>query len=226
MTSKSSLASPIPALIGLGLLAASGLGHAALLTSAPAGGTLVIDFDGVAGFNVIGPVQIGGPIGHDVTVASTSSFNGLYFSFDGWGMVDNGEWKDRTYVGLNSHNDVMEFAFNDAKVKAVGGQIGYARGYSEALPLIITVLDGNRNVLESYNLSEVADIVTPNAVNGSEFRGIARDVADIAYFQISGGEANALDDLTLSYAPVPLPGTLAMALGGVAVLARRVRRRA
>ena len=162
-----------------------------------------------------------------MTVASSEPGNGLYFSYDGWGMADNGQCINRTYVGLNSHVDIMEFSFNDGPVATVGGQIGYARGCCGDVPLVITALDANRAVLESFNLSELADIVTPDATNGSAFRGIARNTADIAFFQISGGEANAIDDLTLAYAPtpVPLPGSLALALGGLTMLAGAARRR-
>jgi len=227
MKTRTSHRAQFAALVGLGLLAAAGMSQAALITAAPASGTLVINFDEVIGSEVSHPVQIGTPVGHDVTVASSDPGNGLYFSYSGWGMADNGQWVDRTYVGLNSHDDIMVFAFNDAPVATVGGQIGYARGCCGDVPLFITALDANMAVLESYNLSELADIVTPDAENGSAFRGIARAVADIAFFQISGGEANAIDDLTLAYGPtpVPLPGSLAMALGGLAVLAGSARRR-
>lgn len=231
MTNVLKLSSRLGALLGLGLLATSGMTQAALLTTAPASGTVVINFDNLTlengPFNVSVPVQLGDAIGHDVTVVSSDPDNGLYFHYDGWGMADNGQWANRTYVGLNSHDDIMEFAFHDAPVATVGGQLGYARGCCGDVPLVITVLDANRAVLEIYNLSELADIVTPNAINGSAFRGIGRNVADIAFFQISGGEANALDDLTLAYtpSPVPLPGTLGMALGALTMLAGAARRR-
>lgn len=218
----------LAALLSLGLLASTGIVQAALVTAPPASGALVINFDAESGTDVDGAVQIGDVIGHHVTVASSNPFNGLYFHFSGWGLADNGSWQDRTYVGLNSHDDIMTFAFNDAPVSSVGGQMNYARGCCGDVPLVISALDAGMTVLETYNLSEIADIITPDAINGSAFRGIARDSADIAFFQISGGEANAIDDLTLTYAtsPVPVPGSLGLALGGMALLAAAGRRRA
>ena len=217
----------LAALLGLGLLVSIGSAQAALLTAPPASGTLVINFDAESGSNIATAVQIGDVIGHHITVASSEPGNGLYFHFSGWGLADNGSWENRTYVGLNSHVDIMTFAFNDAPVSTVGGQMNYARGCCGEVPLVITALDASMTILETYNLSELADIITPNAINGSEFRGIARDHADIAFFQISGGEANAIDDLTLQYAasPVPVPASLTLACGGIALLAARARRR-
>lgn len=179
-------------------LAYGTVAHAALLTSNTITSPLVIDFsDQSAQAGVIGPVQIGNLVGMDVTVESSSGTNGLYFNYNGWGLGSNGTWGDpKTYVSLNGSDDVITFSFNNGPVSAVGGFINYARGFNS--DLVITALDAGMNVLESYNISQLADIITPSGFNQGAFRGISRPTADISYFQLSAGEANALDDLTFT----------------------------
>jgi hypothetical protein len=65
------------------------------------------------------------------------------------------------------------------------------------------------NLLESYNLTTLANIITPNQLNGGAFRGIDRGTNDISFFQVTG-YVPVLDDLTFSRgtAPVPEPATI------------------
>jgi PEP-CTERM motif len=218
----------IAAVAVLGLVALAPA-HATLLTSNTLSGTTVIDFsDQPNQSGTFGAVQIGTLVGQNVTVASSSNSNGLYFNYNGWVLGDNGYWGNgKTYVSLNDSNDSMLFAFNDGPVSAVGGFLNYA--VSSLLPtqdLIITALDSSMAVLESYDLTTLANIITPSGVNEGAFRGIQRGTSDIAYFQISGGLANALDDLTFisGATTVPEPGTLflfGLALAGLGIARRK-----
>lgn len=193
----------------LGALSAGTVAQAALITSNTMTGASVINFDGTSGINVIGNVQIGAGIRENITVSSSSTTNGLFFNFNGWGLPINGNWGGgRTYVSLNGTTDDILFAFNTGPVAEVGGFMSYAR--SPGYNLIISALDASMAVLESYNVTALADIVD-TSFNGGAFRGISRAANDISYFRISGGRANAIDDLTfVRTSAVPEPGTLAL----------------
>lgn len=215
------------------LLAASALGaclftgsaQATFITANSINGT-TINFDALpTAQDVLGQVQIGDS--NDITVESSSNSNGLYFNYNGWGLVDNGTYGGgMTYVSLNGGSDSMIISFNDGPVNAVGGFLNYAR-YSGAGDLIISALDINMDVLESYNITQLADIITPNGFNEGAFRGITRGTADISFFEISGGLANTLDDLTYGSGDsmsVAEPGTLALVLVGLMGLGLRRRK--
>ena len=96
---------------------------------------------------------------------------------------------------------------------------------SEIIDLIITALDRDGDLLESYTLNTLAPISTPGGLNEGAFRGISRDTFDIAAFRVSNGFV-VLDDLTF-HAAVPVPAALWLfgsgLLGLVAVAKRKVR---
>lgn len=196
----------IKATLMVGLtVGASLVANAELVTSNTFTSPLVIDFSTQATVvSESGPVQIGNLVGQDVTVQTIDGTTQLYTNFNGWFLVNNGSWgAPQTYISANATSG-MRYAFNGGAVAQVGGFLNYARGGTVA-PLTITARDSSLNILETYDINNLADIVTPGALNGGAFRGISRPTADIAFFDITG-LALVLDNLTFSVAAAAPPG--------------------
>jgi hypothetical protein len=84
------------------------------------------------------------------------------------------------------------------------------------------------NLLESYDLSAVAPIPTPNGINDGAFRGVRRASADIRFFEIDGsfllvGDLTTADPGT---SVVPVPASLPLMATGLVALFALQRRRA
>ncbi len=203
--------------------------NADLLTSDTIPNSVVVDFSTQPTVsNVTGPIQIGDLVGLDIEVTTITNNNGLYANYNGWGLCDNGNWSSpRTYISSQSQEG-MRIAFNDGPVSQVGALMNNARGCGP--DMVITALDADMNVLETYNITQLAEIVT----NDGAFRGISRPSADIAYLEVNG-ESPVLDDLTfsadagiaISTTPVPMSvGSLVLLAGilslfGLITLRRR-----
>lgn len=211
------------------LLPAAGFGG--LITVNNIGNPVVIGFDD---FDVpyifsAGPHQVGNLVGLDVVLTSTDS--STVIGYGSYGLNGNGEWQRGAnpvlggLVGLNTDSGSFLFTFNGFTVSAVGGFINYADlNYSD---VIIDALDSGFNVLESYNITQLAPISTPGGTDQGAFRGIARATADIAAFRVSNAYV-VLDDLTLGDATgtvIPEPGTWALSVSALAALALLRRRR-
>jgi hypothetical protein len=214
------------------LMAESIIANAALVTSDTISSPVVIDFSTQATVsNVAGPIQIGSLVGQDVTVQTVDGSSALYTNFNGWGLINNGTWNaPQTYVSFNQVGG-LRFSFNSGPVAQVGGFMNYAIGGSPT-HLIITALDAGLNVLETYDITNLADIVTPAGANAGAFRGIVRPTADIAFFEVSANDP-VLDNLTFSSnggtptassIPVPTMSIYALALTTVGLLLVATRR--
>ena len=141
------------------------------------------------------------------------------------GSVINGSWGGGiTYVSANDATPgSLIFSFNDGPVSAVGGFINYFPDSADDLS--ITALDAGMNVLETFNITALADILTPSGFNDGAFRGIDRGIDDIAFFELTGSFP-VLDDLTFTRdrAIVPEPSSLVMltlVLAGVSFVGRK-----
>lgn len=167
--------------------------HATLLTADTIASSTVVDFSTQPTVtNQMGPIQIGTLVGEDITATSTTA--DLSTNFDGWGLGSNGNWgSPQTYISAQSAAPML-IAFNDGPVSEVGGIMNDFPGGGD---LTITAFDAGMAVLETYNVTNLANISTPGGNNAGEFRGISRPTNDIAFFQIEG-ESPVLDDLTFA----------------------------
>ncbi len=185
-----------------------GASNATLITTDTISNSTIIDFEGFATLgDVSGPVQVGTFVGEDVTVDGNPN-TGLYLNWSGWGLVSNGRWGDgMTFIGGNdARPGSFTFSFNDGPVSVVGGFMNHAPDFSE--DLMISAFDSGMNLLESYNITALADIITPGGINDGGFRGIERGTNDIAFFNVSG-YVPVLDDLTFARSDsVPEPSAL------------------
>jgi len=190
-------------IVAVAVLAFSAItSNAGLVTSAgDIPNSTVIDFSTQPTVsNAPGPIQIGDAVGMDVTVDGNPN-TGFYTNFDGWGLCDNGSWgSPQTYISANdARPGTIRVAFNDGPVSAVGGFMNHAP--CDSATLTISAYDAGMNLLETYDIT--ADAVTPGGYNAGVFRGISRNAADIAYFEIFGG-VPVLDDVTFNANPVLL----------------------
>ncbi|MCC9640945.1 hypothetical protein LOC71_01575 [Rhodopirellula sp. JC740] len=160
---------------------------------------LVIDFSQFAGSLAFtsGPIQIGGPVGENIEYSSTfsSSVIGEPVPPGNYGLGSNAFWNNgrQGFVGINSDTATIRFDFNDGLVSEVGGFVNYDPG--AATDFVISAIDSNNTVLESYNISDDAPISTNGFPNDGAFRGISRATQDIAAFSITGAQG-VLDNLT------------------------------
>jgi len=201
--------------------------NAALVTNpASLGSSTVIDFSQFNGsfLNTTGPVQIGGVVGLNVTWQSTSNSsvigNGTY------GLGSNGVWDfgRNGYTGTNSDTAAMTYRFLDGPVTGVGGFVNYTVASDGPSDAIISVLGASDVVLESYNISVLAPIITPNAINGGAFRGILRNSTDVYALRLSN-KFSVLDKPSIT-SQVPESSSFilsAIALTGMGALRKRFR---
>jgi len=217
------------------VVAASGMARADLLTANTIESPKVITFDDQGALtSVTSFVEIGDDaVGEYVFVmpGTGSASGGLYFNQDDWQLAGNGDWgRPKTYVGMKDTASVLLFQFFEGPVSAVGGFMNYPR--FAGLPLAIAAYNSSKTIIESYIVTDVADIVTPGGYNAGAFRGIQRATNDITYFVVVGGPGTALDNLTFgrvgSAAPtagIAEPGAIGLLALGLAGLAARRRLR-
>ena len=197
------------------------------------GTTATVDLSPYAGAGKIqttGPLNLGGSLGFLVEFNSTNSDLSTLGS-DDYGLGVNGRWGGLPYVALDfdlfgGDGYSMTFRFGKA-FRAAAARVNYAvPDLDDVLAgvvygdVLMEALADDGSVLESYNLTQDAPVLTPNEVNGGSWRGVVRNSTDLYGLRFSNAGV-VLRDLTLAspgpaVQPIPEPSTfslMAAALG-------------
>lgn len=152
--------------------------------------------------NVAGPIAIGSSVGEDLNVSGNPN-SGIYVNHtSNWGLVGNGNWNGLPLIGADDASPgSLIFSFAEP-VSAVGGFMNHAP--DQGADLIIYAYDANMNLLETYNVTSDAPIVTPGATNEGGFRGIERNASDIYFFEVYG-YVQVLSTFTFTRGVAPEP---------------------
>lgn len=219
-------------LMGIAFLAISGPAHAAPILSNTLVLPTVVDFSQFAPAPVIssGPIQVGGLVGENITVSGDPNSSLFLTNIPGWSLINNGGWGSgrNGYFGANNASPgSATFTFHDGPVSGVGGFMNSCLGCDpNDEDLVISVFDVSNVLLETYNVSTNAPILTPGGSNAGAFRGFSRATNDIASFSVTG-HFQVVDDLafTRASAQVPEAGTVALFGLGLAGLGYARRKR-
>lgn len=211
--------------------------QAGLITSAPPGGTTLLDFNAFPDQRIsLGPVDLFAENGAKATFTAINPFGVAVFSSILYGLGDNGVWSNKAYTSASVNGDEqqgllssMTFTF-ETGVATVGGFMNYVfstspNPYYDASTVAIRALGKDGSILEEYKLEELAPIRTLNGENEGAFRGITRAGADIFAFQMTGGTiVRNLQFDGAALAPVPEPASIALFTGALFALGAATRR--
>jgi hypothetical protein len=147
--------------------------------------------------------------------------NGLTGS-EGYGFGDNGLSIRLPIIGSNSESDAISFRFA-TPVSQFGALMNYAvlGGQPFGAAPVISAFDAADQLIARFDLSVLAPIDTPNALNAFAFRGIS--AAGIARFDVAGSFI-ALAGGTGMGGAVPEPASWALLIGGFGLVGSALRR--
>jgi len=159
---------------------------------------------------------------------SASGGSACYPYSDSFGLQVNGTW-DNGLIGDGSGGTTLTVDLGGL-YSWVGGFVDYEIKFEgnppDALPPVMAAIAADGvTVLESYDLSVFAPILTPGGYNEGAFRGIDYGSAEIRYLEF-GGSHTLMHSITLGGSNVAEPATIllagsALAAFGLGLLRRR-----
>lgn len=201
-------------------------------TFAPTTELITFDsYDGLVYDSTLYPLGL--YLDNDGDVLLTTGNGGALVGAFAQDLVGNGLWGarfDPTPTGSGNFlaaTQTLNFNFG-----ADGPQARVGAFFNLSQPLVgpklgsitLTALDENFVVLETLTFGVDTSF---DGYNEGVFAGFRRTSADIANFRVSfsAGQSLVMDDLHLSMAPVPEPGTYALMAGGLGLMGWFARRR-
>lgn len=172
-----------------------------------------------------GPVAIDG-LTFTVVSDSTNSGQGGVLGQGGYGLADNGSFGgDAVYAAVDGPTGYAQF-LGDKGFSQFGLFFNYAPGIGN--PATIASLNAAGDVIDSFNIEELAPISTPGGFNEFAFRGIGYEDGTEVYGIRFGGAyilATGTADGVPSTGGVPEPATWAMLIAGFGLVGASARRR-
>jgi hypothetical protein len=166
------------------------------------------DFDALVG---VGPTQVGTSVGQDVVfTASLPSTLGAFIA----DLGTNGLWgAGKVFAATGSDEatgfGLLHYTFTDKVTSRAGATLNSFDGS----PILLIAYGADTTILEAH----IVGVATPAGFNEGSFFGIVRPGADIRAIAF-GGTGLVMDDLTFT-TPVPEPGTWAMMVAGLGLVA-------
>ena len=188
----------------------------------------------------VGPIELPGMV-FTRSNSETNTGQGAVLGQGQYLLSGNGAFgAGAVYAGLDGAGGYMQFMLTGDAVSEFGAYVTYSTEYADSTKSLdtnpfIAALDRDGNVLESWDLAFYAPVDNPLGFNVFEFRGIARDSADIyglrfgnAFLLAAGSADGSVPTVRPPVDPpipaVPEPSTYALMLVGLAAVAAAARR--
>ncbi len=176
-----------------------------------------------------GPINVDGYTFTAAPGGGGNSGQGSVVGQGPYGLGSNGSFDlPAVYIGVDSGTGYAQL-LGDTGYDQLGFFINYAPGIGD--DATFWTLDAAGNVMDEFNIADLAPVVTPGGFNQFEFRGVAYDDGTQIYGMRFGGNYILLTG-TANGVPnpgVPEPATWAMLIAGfglVGAAARQRRRKA